>query len=50
MFQENAEWELYKDAACCFEQILEVAPYKTSVRQPLISMVCEIGGKMNKTC
>ena len=26
---ENIRWELHKDAACCFEQILEAAPYKT---------------------
>ena len=24
-------WELHKDAACCFEQILEATPYKIAV-------------------
>ena len=24
-------WELHKDAACCFKQILEIASHKTAV-------------------
>ena len=28
MLKEKARWKLHKDAACCFEQILEAAPYK----------------------
>ena len=27
---EKTRWELYKNAACCFEQFLEAAPYKAS--------------------
>ena len=26
--EEKAKWELHKGAACCFEQILEAAPYQ----------------------
>ena len=26
---EKTKWELYKNAACCFEKILEAAPHKT---------------------
>ena len=33
MLREAARWELNKDVACCFEQILEIAPYKTAVMQ-----------------
>ena len=33
---EKASWELYNDAAaCCSEQIVEVAPYKTAAAQLL---------------
>ena len=31
----KAKWELYKDTACCFEQILEAAPHKTATVQPI---------------
>ena len=30
MLGEKAKCKLYKNAACCFEQILEAAPYKTA--------------------
>ena len=33
----RARWVLHKNATCCFEQILEAAPYKTAALQPLIS-------------
>ena len=37
MLEEKSRWELHKDAAHCFEQILEAAPYKTAAVQPLTS-------------
>ena len=37
MLEEKARWELPKDAACCFEQILEMTIYKTAVVRPLTS-------------
>ena len=46
---EKARWELHKDAACCFEQILEAAPYKTAVVQPLASHLKNHPSNMNKT-
>ena len=39
-----------KDASCCFEQILEVAPYKTAVVQSPISHLINYSSKMDKTC
>ena len=35
--QEKARCELRKDAAWCFEQILEAAPYKIAAVRPLTS-------------
>ena len=35
---EKARWELHKDTAYCFEQILEKASYKSAV-QPLTSIL-----------
>ena len=35
--REKARWELHKDAACCFEQVLDAAPYKTTPVPPLTS-------------
>ena len=32
-------WELHKDAACCFEQILEATPNKTTAVRPLTSLL-----------
>ena len=37
MLGEKARRELYKDAACCFEQILEAELYKTAAVWPLTS-------------
>ena len=34
---EKAIWGLLNDVACCFEQILEAAPFKTTFVQPLTS-------------
>ena len=45
---EKARWELYKDAACCFEQILELAPYKTVVIQLLTSHLINHPRKASK--
>ena len=33
--REKAKWELYQDAACCFEQILEAASHITATVLPL---------------
>ena len=35
--KEKARWELHKDAACCFEQILEAAPHKAPLLRPFTS-------------
>ena len=35
ILQEKARWEIHKDIACCFEQKLEAAPYKTAAVRPL---------------
>ena len=37
MLEEKVRWELHKNDACCFEQILESAPYKTPVVRPFTS-------------
>ena len=34
-FGDKAWWELHKDAACCFEQIMKAAPNKTAAVRPL---------------
>ena len=34
---EKARWELYKNATCCFKQILEVATHKAAAVRPFIS-------------
>ena len=47
---EKSKKEQYKDAMCCFEQILETAPQKPAVVQPLTSHVINSPGKMNKIC
>ena len=43
-------WEQHKDIACCFEQILKAAPYKTAAVQPLMSDFSKHPNKTNKTC
>ena len=35
--EEKAKWELYKNAACCFEQIQETGPKKSTTERPLTS-------------
>ena len=47
---DKARWEQDKDAACCFEQILEPVPYKTAVVWPLASHNTNHPSKMRKTC
>ena len=44
----KARWELLKDAAFCFEQILEAAPHKTAAVQSLISHLRHYRSKTNK--
>ena len=34
---KKAQWKLLKCAGCCFQQILEKAPFKTAVLRPLTS-------------
>ena len=47
---EKARWEVHKNAACSFEQILEVAPYRTAAVWPLTSNLTNHPRKMSKTC
>ena len=43
-------WDLNKDAACYFQQILEASPYKTASVQPLASHYTNHPSKKIKTC
>ena len=45
---EKTGWGLHKDAACCFKQILETSPYKTTVVQPLTAHHSNHLSKMSK--
>ena len=47
---KKARWNLYNDAACCSEQILEPAPHKTTAVQPLTSHLINHPSQMNKIC
>ena len=47
ILQDKAQQALHNDAACRFEQILEVAPYKTTVGQLLTS---HLANYLRKTC
>ena len=47
---EKARWELDKDTACYFEQILEAAAYKTAVIQPLTSHLTNHPTKTSHIC
>ena len=40
-------WELHKDAACCFEQILEAALHKTAVVWPFTSYLTNYQSEMS---
>ena len=46
--REKASWQLHKDVACCFGQILEVSPYKTVAVQPLVSHLTNHPSNMTK--
>ena len=48
--EKKAKCELPKDVECCFEQILEEAPYKTTAIQQLAYHLTNHSSKMNKTC
>ena len=50
MSEEKARWKLHKNAACCFEQILEAAPCKTEAVWPLTSYLTNNQSKMRKIC
>ena len=45
---EKYRWELHKDTVYCFEQILEAAPNKTAVLQPLTSHLYQFIGLVVK--
>ena len=45
----NKKWELYKNAMCCFEHILEATPHKTATVQPLTAYLTNHPSKRNKT-
>ena len=49
MSGEKARWELLKNAACCFEQILEAASYKTAAVWPLTFYLTNHPRKTNMT-
>ena len=46
----KAWWELHNDAAYCFEQILESAPYRTATVGPFTSHLTNHPDGMNKKC
>ena len=46
----KATWEWHKDTACCFEQILEAAAYKTVAVLSLTSHFTNYPSKTSKTC
>ena len=49
MDEEKVRWELHKNAAYCFEQILEAAHYKIAAVRPLTSFLTNLPSKMGKT-
>ena len=49
MLEERDRQELRKDAACCFEQILEVTLNKIATVWPLTSHLINHPSKTNKT-
>ena len=48
-FGEKVKWELHKDGASCFEQILEAAPNKTAAARPVSSYFTNYKRKMKKS-
>ena len=50
LLEKTARRELNKNAACCFEEILEAALHKTAVVQPLTSHLINHPNEMSKTC
>ena len=47
--QCKARWQLYLNAACCFEQILKAVHYKTTAVWPLASDLTNHPSKTSKT-
>ena len=43
--EKNVKWELHKDAAYCFTQIVKAVLYKTPAVQPLISYLIKYPSK-----
>ena len=50
MHWEKAWWELYKNATCCFEQILEARLHKTAAVRLLTSHLKNHPSNTNQTC
>ena len=48
--KEKARWEQYKNATCCFKQILETIPHKIAVVQLSITHLINHPSKTNMTC
>ena len=46
---EKPRWELYKDATCCFKQILEASPSKTAAVGPFTAYLTNHPSKTSKT-
>ena len=49
MQREKARWELHKNAACCPEQITEIAPHKTAVVWPPTPHLTNYSNRKHKT-
>ena len=49
-FNKAARWELLKDSACYFKQILEATPNKTAAVQPLTSHLTNHPSNTSKIC
>ena len=47
---KKTRWELYKDSSSCFQQILEIVPYKTALVRLLTSNLTHHLNKTCKTC
>ena len=50
MTGEKARWEIQKNVACYFEQILEAEPYKTATTRTLTSRLTYHPSQRNKKC
>ena len=46
--EKKSRWKLHKNAVCCFEQVLEVAPHKTASCTATCLPLQKLSSKMNK--